>query len=349
MKKGFIKIILLLTLFFLMKNSSFADFSLYLDSDKWDYIWKSEMQIFSDSKNDHLTAKKSYDNDSDYWYQFILESFSLWSDLWLEFEPEWGEFKEWMYYPAKRFPFNGSYNGIDISGDGRWCNKILWWFYIHEFVLSADKKTVKKAAIDFVQYCEEGTAWLYGSLRYNSSISNSCDSSWCNNVRKMFWLNSIEDSVWTDSNNEYTTNYEEDDELLKKSMKFNERMFEKYPLLYTQCFFDEKSMDEFFNNVETYENMINVNSCKWKYLKELKIANKVIKKIWEMIDKSITGTNTENNDEQIKEIANRYIVLINNLREKLKTQDKLTYSLDITLSATWFILELVIWGIEELQ
>ncbi len=38
-----------------------------------------------------------------------------------------------LYSPAKRSPFKGSFNGIEISGNGRGCNKILGAFYIHEY------------------------------------------------------------------------------------------------------------------------------------------------------------------------------------------------------------------------
>jgi hypothetical protein len=53
---------------------------------------------------------------------------------------------------------------------------------VHEIAFSNGK--ISKAAIDFVQYCEENTAkGLYGSVRYNSSIANTCSSSSCEKVK----------------------------------------------------------------------------------------------------------------------------------------------------------------------
>ncbi len=107
---------------------------------------------------------------------------------WMNFEfsaPEGKNFKkETLYTPAKRNAFRGSFAGIDISWDGRGCNKVLGSFYVHEYKIKGN--TLQKAAIDFVQYCEWNKKKpLYGSIRYNSDIENACNNDWCDKVREI--------------------------------------------------------------------------------------------------------------------------------------------------------------------
>jgi hypothetical protein len=49
-----------------------------------------------------------------------------------------------------------------------------------------DNYQLVKAAIDFVQACENHDAALYGSLRYNTSIKNKCDANGCSEVKELF-------------------------------------------------------------------------------------------------------------------------------------------------------------------
>ncbi|MGE3822174.1 MAG: hypothetical protein AB7I30_22400 [Isosphaeraceae bacterium] len=71
------------------------------------------------------------------------------------------------YRGAKRTPFRDESPGINLSGNGRGCNKIDGAFVVWELELKGNEVT--RLAIDFVQRCEERMPPLYGSLRYNST------------------------------------------------------------------------------------------------------------------------------------------------------------------------------------
>jgi len=60
--------------------------------------------------------------------------------------------------------------GIDVSGDGRGCNTDAGRFLVTDFALNTDG-TIARLAIDFEQHCEGAPPALYGSLRYNSTVS----------------------------------------------------------------------------------------------------------------------------------------------------------------------------------
>jgi len=60
--------------------------------------------------------------------------------------------------------------GIDVSGDGRGCNTDTGRFLVSDFGLNTDG-TIARLAIDFEQHCEGATPALYGSFRYNSSVT----------------------------------------------------------------------------------------------------------------------------------------------------------------------------------
>lgn len=60
--------------------------------------------------------------------------------------------------------------GIDVSGDGRGCNADTGRFLVTDFALNTDG-TIARLAIDFEQHCEGATPALFGSVRYNSSVT----------------------------------------------------------------------------------------------------------------------------------------------------------------------------------
>src|SRR5882672_3041827 len=61
--------------------------------------------------------------------------------------------------------------GIDIYGDGRACGNLVGRFLVSDFSLAADG-TLARLAIDFEQHCLSfAEPALYGSFRYNSSVS----------------------------------------------------------------------------------------------------------------------------------------------------------------------------------
>ncbi|MFH0853874.1 MAG: fibronectin type III domain-containing protein, partial [bacterium] len=157
-----------------------AAFRIMTQSDSGDYIGQNKSWDFSNANN----SKISIQSASDSLATFKTEDFAV-SYMTFGFASESGKkLTTGFYLPAKRLPFRGAYNGIDISGDGRGCNTILGAFYVHEYVMN--NGALEKAAIDFVQTCEPNSTdvyntkpKLYGSLRYNSSILDSCDAQGC--------------------------------------------------------------------------------------------------------------------------------------------------------------------------
>jgi len=156
-------------------------FRIMTKSDFGDYIGQNKTWDFSNSNNSKIYVNSASQNQ----VVFKTENFDI-DYMMYEFAAETGKNLSpgLLYTPAKRFAFRDSFNGIDIGGDGRGCNRILGAFYVHEYVIATG--TLAKAAIDFVQICEpqssdinEQSPKLYGSLRYNSSMPDSCNSQGC--------------------------------------------------------------------------------------------------------------------------------------------------------------------------
>ncbi len=205
MRKIFILVLLLsLSLFSYAKAESQSTFRIITESGSGDYIGQNESWDFSSANNSKITVTGA-DEDS---VTFNVEDFNI-SNMTFEFASEAGKtISPGLYVPAKRFPFRGSYNGINISGDGRGCNEILGAFYVHEYAIN--NGTLEKAAIDFVQICESSTSdlysdirpKLYGSLRYNSNVSNSCNNQGCAEAKKKLGFTKSQEST----NNQETSN-----------------------------------------------------------------------------------------------------------------------------------------------
>ncbi len=175
-----------LSLFSYVKAESQATFRIITASDSGDYIGQNESWDFSNDNNSKITVTGADEN----LVSFRAESLNV-SYMTFEFAGKTGKtISPGLYIPAKRFAFRGSYNGINISGDGRGCNEILGAFYVHEYVVN--NGNLEKAAIDFIQICEpiaddlysDTRPKLYGSLRYNSSVANSCNSQGCAEAKK---------------------------------------------------------------------------------------------------------------------------------------------------------------------
>lgn len=336
MKKGMYGV-LFVGLFWLTPVFAYldGDFSLRMMSDKWDYIWQGKNRSFSSDDGDFLDFRKNYEMEEDSGYMFSVTSFSLGSPLNFSFESSAGKLPRWLAYPAKRFPFNDPYHGIDVSGDGRWCNTLLWWFYVHEFVLWSDN-IVQKAAIDFVQYCEEGTAGLYGSLRYNSSVASSCTENSCAKVKELVvWKTTTSSSMETD--NESIS--ENEKEIVINMLK---KVQQKYPLFYNDCvsygLLDEDDMPIDDNG------MFNINACKGKYSKIFMFLNK----FFEKFRNNDAGSQVESlSPSQIKELLQWFDTIITKIdikREQLTRKGRLTNELDIVLSTIAYFFEVAkIW------
>ncbi|MFH1564769.1 MAG: trypsin-like peptidase domain-containing protein [bacterium] len=187
MKKILVLVFLLsLSLLSYAKAEGQSTFRIITESGSGDYIGQNESWDFSSANNSKITVTGADENS----VTFNVEDFNV-SNMTFEFASEAGKtISPGLYVPAKRFPFRGSYNGIDISGDGRGCNEILGAFYVHEYAMN--NGTLEKAAIDFVQICEPSTSdlysdtrpKLYGSLRYNSNVLDSCNNQGCAEAKK---------------------------------------------------------------------------------------------------------------------------------------------------------------------
>lgn len=98
---------------------------------------------------------------------------SNFSESWtLEFGPLSGlKFLPSEYEGAQRFAFHSPTRpGMDVFGDGRGCNNDDGRFLLSDIGFNVDG-TVARMALDFEQHCEGATPALYGSVRYNSSVS----------------------------------------------------------------------------------------------------------------------------------------------------------------------------------
>ncbi len=148
----------------------------------WSYVWWWDNWDFSDknwAKISYITAKTNS-------LRVDVESFDI-SNMSFNFSAEnWKSLKKWLYYPAKRNAFRGSYNGIDISWDWRWCNEVLWWFYVHEYAID-NMWILSNAAIDFVFYCEK-KMWtpIFWTIRYKSKVLLWCNQDWCKKIYTLF-------------------------------------------------------------------------------------------------------------------------------------------------------------------
>ncbi|MFH1255485.1 MAG: trypsin-like peptidase domain-containing protein [bacterium] len=197
-------VLILFSLLSYVKAEGQATFRIITESGSGDYIGQNESWDFSNSNNYTITVTGANENS----VAFNVKDFNV-SNMTFEFASEAGKIiSPGLYVPAKRFPFRDSYNGINISGDGRGCNEILGAFYVHEYAIN--NGTLEKAAIDFVQICEPSTSdlysdtrpKLYGSLRYNSNVSNSCNNQGCAEAKKKLGFTESQEST----NNQETNN-----------------------------------------------------------------------------------------------------------------------------------------------
>lgn len=81
-------------------------------------------------------------------------------------------------YEATRFPFNSYPNaGLDFSKDSHGNNQLFGAFTVYDFVTAADGRLMS-AAIDFILFEElDVNNWIFGSLRYYSSVPLTTDIS----------------------------------------------------------------------------------------------------------------------------------------------------------------------------
>lgn len=139
---------------------------IYLNSQPGDWVGGGVTQTLTPADGTFsITNSKSSVNISFHTADF--------SQFWyLDFgSPQNLQFGKTQYLNAQRTPFRSPTNaGIDVSGDGRGCNTDAGQFLVSDFALNPDG-TIARLAIDFEQHCEGATPALYGSVRYNSKVT----------------------------------------------------------------------------------------------------------------------------------------------------------------------------------
>ena len=136
---------------------------LYFNSEPGDFIGQGQQFSFTPADGT-ITASRNFDNG-------ITIEFDG-ADLWfLDFvAPGDAALQPGQYEGATRFPFQSPTRpGLDVSGDGRGCNKLTGRFVVLEVVYGAGG-SVQKLAVDYEQHCEGGAPALYGSVRFNSAV-----------------------------------------------------------------------------------------------------------------------------------------------------------------------------------
>src|SRR5262249_57651693 len=73
------------------------------------------------------------------------------------------------YPKATRYPFNGTGNGLSVSGDGRGCNTLTGSFRVKQAVFSAVDNSLQNFDATFIQHCEGGTPAPTGQVQSHSS------------------------------------------------------------------------------------------------------------------------------------------------------------------------------------
>jgi hypothetical protein len=150
-------------------------------SGKPDYVAQGKSYYFTD-ETATFRVTPSYQNNYATGVRFwvIQGNYDSWWDLNLS-QPrtistqENGRLIPGIYEGALRFPFNENSPGLDLSGDGRGCNKLSGRFVVHEAEYCSQSQ-LRKFSASFVQYCENRTSEpVFGSVSYESS--SRCASS----------------------------------------------------------------------------------------------------------------------------------------------------------------------------
>lgn len=152
----YIRVGCLLLLCWSVGTAGAADTFVRLESSRGDYIGQGNVVTFPTVTIDSCTTLLCRLSAGGFDYSFAA--------------PEGGLLSPGTSYEdATRYPFNQPpAPGLSVSGNGRGCNRLSGRFDVHEFEIS--NVTPALLAIDFVQYCEEGDAALYGWIRLNSSV-----------------------------------------------------------------------------------------------------------------------------------------------------------------------------------
>jgi Calx-beta domain-containing protein len=138
-----------------------------LNSQPGDWVGQGMLQTFTPSDGTFTFTKIPTGGVQVSFYNPTPSHF--WN-LW--FKPPSGQaFAKAEYEGAQRFSFGSPTKpGMDIFGDGRGCNTVTGRFLVMEAAFDT-AGNVLRLAIDFEQHCEGATPALFGSVRYNSTVS----------------------------------------------------------------------------------------------------------------------------------------------------------------------------------
>jgi len=202
MKKLILIVLLSLALFLSYSFASSITSSIYMMSEDGEYIWWWLEQEFSTDYWDEISIKYSSYSDA---VEFKLESDQIQTPYNFGFEIVNWKLNEWLYEDATRLAFKKSYeNWLEIYGNGRWCNQLLWDFEVR--YVDRDWDEINSALIQFSQFCDNSDKVLYWIIAYNE------DDQWCQNA-----LEDLEEefAVWDeDDTYDYVPDSDEDIGLL---------------------------------------------------------------------------------------------------------------------------------------
>jgi len=145
---------------------STAQTFLSLDSQPGDYIGQGMNQTFTPADGAFVVQKLSNGVE----VSFNTPNYS--SNWTLFFGPASGlTLSRGEYEGAQRFAFHAPPKpGMDVFGDGRGCNTITGRFLV-SYISFASNGSIQSLALDFEQHCEGAVPALFGSVRYNSSVT----------------------------------------------------------------------------------------------------------------------------------------------------------------------------------
>ena len=164
-----LRVILMIGIFVLATcaRAGAANTLLMLNSQPGDYVGGGITQTFTPGDGT-FTVNTTYNGGVQ--VSFQTPNFS--SFWYLDFGPLTGQtLTTGEYEGAQRFAFHSPTRpGLDVFGDGRGCNIVAGRFLVSDITFAANG-SVQTLAVDFEQHCEGAAPALYGSVRYNSSVS----------------------------------------------------------------------------------------------------------------------------------------------------------------------------------
>lgn len=138
--------------------SAWADAQVLIDSDPGDFVGGGEHTTYSSG----ITATGSGNSVQVSVLGRYSMSFVVPDNV--------GTFVVGNYGEAERSAFRSPLRpGIEIGNSGRGCNMISGWFRVLQVVFDGSGNP-QQLAIDFKQYCDSGSAALYGAVRINSTL-----------------------------------------------------------------------------------------------------------------------------------------------------------------------------------